>query len=215
MGPSDPVREPLGIEGQDVEVPSHICLFYYDDTELRQRLSFLRLGLDDPSQAVVLFGPRARLEQVLGYIAEDLGRDAADDVRAGRIVLVEGAPDVPGTLGNIAGALDVLVARGVRVVRFLGFIGWGEPDWPGEEELLRFEAQVNDAVTRYPAIVICTYHTNALSGPLLLGGMETHPLTIIGTTVHDNPHYVPPAEYLASGPERFPWTNERRGPRGG
>lgn len=181
-------------------MPSHICLFYYDDAELRERLSFVKVGLDDPSQAVVLFGPRERLDQVLGFIAEAIGRDLADELRSGRIVLVDGAPDVPGTFANVATALDALVARGIVLIRFLGFIGWGKQDWPSDEELLRFESRVNDAVTRYPAIVVCGYRTSELAGPLLVfGGLQTHPLTFIGTTLYDNPHYMSPAEFLAHG----------------
>lgn len=181
-------------------MPSHICLFYYDDTELRERLSFVKVGLDDPSQAVVLFGPRERLDQVFGFMAEAVGRDLADELRAGRIVLVDGAPDVPGTFANIATALDALVARGIVLIRFLGFIGWGEQDWPSDEELLRFESRVNEAVTRYPAIFVCGYRTSELAGPLLVfGGLQTHPLTVIGTTLYDNPHYVSSAEFLAHG----------------
>lgn len=199
----------LGFMDRSVEVPSHICLFYYDDEELRRSLSFATLAFDAPGEATVLFGPRARLEQVLGYIAADHARDVEADVRDGRITLVEGAPTGDETLGNIGRALDALVARGVSLIRFLGFIGWGEEGWPHHEDLLRFEATVNAAVTNYPAIAICTYNANRLPGPLLIfGGIETHPLTIVGDTLCDNPHYVPPAEYLARPP--FPWSSERR-----
>ncbi len=33
---------------------------------------------------------------------------------------------------------------------------------------------------------------------LLFGGIETHPITIIGTTLCKNPHYIPFDQYLAS-----------------
>ena len=50
---------------------------------------------------------------------------------------------------------------------------------------------------RYPAIVMCTYNTEKLPGSVLIfAGIETHPFTIIGTTLCENPHYVPFAEYI-------------------
>ncbi|HEX4745551.1 MAG TPA: MEDS domain-containing protein [Gaiellaceae bacterium] len=200
---------PLGFLDRAVAVPSHICLFYYDDTELREMLRFLTVGLEVPEEATVLFGTRSRLDQVLAYLAADHARDVEADLRDGRITLVEGAPTGEDTLANIGKALDAVTARGATLIRFLGFIGWGETGWPGHDDLLRFEATVNDALASYPAIAICTYNANRLPGPLLIfGGIETHPITIVGQTVAENPHYVPPKEFLAR--PGGPWNDARR-----
>ncbi|MEO8632762.1 MAG: MEDS domain-containing protein [Chloroflexota bacterium] len=187
----------LGIANLKVDVPSHICLFYKDDTELRERLSFVTAALTDPEQVAVLFGSKERLEEILGYIAKDQGRDTAADLAAGRVVLVHGAADADALLAGIAQALDDAVARGAKLIRFLGFIGWGDLDWPTDEDLMTFEAKVTEAVKSYPAVVVCTYNVDKLSGPLLIfAGIETHPFTIIETTLARNPHYVPFAEYI-------------------
>lgn len=85
--------------------------------------------------------------------------------------------------------------RGVELIRFLGFIGWGDMDWPADADLMTFEAKVSEAVKSYPAVVICTYNTEKLPGSVLIfAGIETHPLTILGRTLCENPHYVPFAE---------------------
>ena len=190
-------RTKLGFADLSVDVPSHICLFYSNDDELRERLGFLAHTLDDPDQVAMLFGKRERLEEILGYIAKDHDRDVAADLKAGRIVLVNGAPDADALLGGIATALDAAVARGVRLIRFLGFIGWGDMDWPPQEDLMTFEAKVSEAVKNYPAVVMCTYNTEKLPGSVLIfAGIETHPFTIVGTTLCENPHYVPFAEYI-------------------
>ena len=187
----------LGFAELSVDVPSHICLFYSDDAELRQRLGFLAHTLDDPTQVAVLFGKQERLEEVLGYIGADFGRDVAADLKAGRIVLVNGARDPDALLGGIAAALDATIARGATLIRFLGFIGWGDMDWPASEELMTFEAKVTEAVKSYPAVVMCTYNVEQLPGSVLIfAGIETHPLTILGTTLCENPHYVPFAQYI-------------------
>lgn len=188
---------PLGFAKLSVDVPSHICLFYSNDEELRERLGFLADTLDDPEQVAVLFGKHERLEEVLGYIRSDFKRDVAADLQAGRIVLVNGARDADVLLAGIATALDATVARGAKLIRFLGFIGWGDMDWPATADLMVFEAKVTEVVKGYPAVVVCTYNTEKLPGPILIfAGIETHPLTILGTTLCENPHYVPFAEYL-------------------
>jgi len=189
---------PLGFADLTVDVPSHICLFYSDDDELRGRLDFLSIALQDPTQVAVLFGRSERLKEILGYIATDHGRDVEQDLRDGLIVLIEGDPDADKLIPKIAAALDAAVARGATLIRFLGFIGWGDPSWPSQDALMEFESKVNAAVLSYPAVIVCTYNTNQLPGSVLIfGGIETHPFTIIGTTLCKNPHYVPYDQYSA------------------
>lgn len=191
------MRTTLGFADLNVDVPSHICLFYSDDAELRDRLGFLANTLDDPEQVAVLFGKQERLDEILGYIGADHTRDIAADLAANRIVLVNGAPDADVLLAGIAKALDAAVARGTKLIRFLGFIGWGDMDWPEQGDLMTFEAKVSEAVKSYPAVVICTYNAEKLPGSVLIfAGIETHPLTILGTTLCENPHYVPFADYI-------------------
>lgn len=190
-------RTNLGFGDLKIDVPSHVCLFYSNDDELRERLGFLAHTLDDEEQVAVLFGKQSRLQEILVYIAEDHHRDVAADLKAGRIVLVNGAPDPDALLGGIATALDAAVVRGAKLIRFLGFIGWGDMDWPPTEDLMTFEAKVTEAVKSYPAVVVCTYNVEKLPGSVLIfAGIETHPITILGTTLCENPHYVPFAEYV-------------------
>lgn len=190
-------RVPLGIGDRDVPVPSHICLFYDDDAELRERLSFLMLGLDDPTQACVLFGNHRRLSEIVGYLIEDGVADIERAITERRLVLIEAASTGDATLAHIGHTLDDLVAGGAQVIRFLGFIAWGDPAWPGEQELMAFEAKVNDAVLSYPAVIVCSYKLGALPGPVLIhSGLETHPITVIRGKLHDNPHFISPSDYL-------------------
>ena len=189
---------PLGFGDRKVPVPSHLCVFYYDDDELRSRFGFLRAGFEATDEAVVLFGRPERLDQIQAYLAKDLKRDIAADLKSGKLVLVGGAKDPAQLLGGIGAALTALKDKGIRLIRFMGFIGWGDEQWPNMQELLAFEATVNDAAAQFPAIVACTYNVNELPGAILMmGGIATHPLTVFGSTLCENPHYVSTKEYLA------------------
>jgi len=203
-------RASLGFGDLDVAVPSHVCLFYYDDVELRDKLGFLRLGLESEKEAAVLFGRHPRLMEVLGYLAAE-GLDTDAHVAAGRLVLIEGASDADALLGKIGEQLDALIACGVELIRFLGFIGWEDPAWPTHEELLAFESEVNNAAANYPAVVMCTYKLTDIPGPLLIyGGIEMHALTIIGGTVCENPHFVMPERFAADRAGKQPWLTPGR-----
>ncbi|CAN5274258.1 hypothetical protein BH23CHL9_BH23CHL9_14280 [soil metagenome] len=205
---------PLGFSELSVPIPSHTCLFYYDDEELRAKLGFVRIGLETDDQAVVLFGPARRLKQVLGYVAQDLGRNVSDDLATGKIVLlddIDGESNADSLLAGIGGGLDELMARGVTLIRFLGFIGWQDPAWPDHEQLLAFESRVNQAAAQYPSVVLCTYRLTDVPGPLLIyGGIETHPLTIIGQTICENPHYVVRADQATAADAAPPWMSPDR-----
>lgn len=207
---------PLGFGDRSVPVPSHLCIFYYDDDDLRQRFGFLKVGLEAADEAVVLFGPSERLEQISRYIAKDLKRDVAADLASGKLTLVGGDPDPGRLLGGIGAALGTLKERGVRLIRFMGFIGWGHDGWPNVKELLAFEATVNEAAASFPAIVACTYNVSALPGQILMmGGIATHPLTVVGGVACENPHYLPTKEYLAQMEDpnaRRWWEGVRVGP---
>ncbi|HUQ42033.1 MAG TPA: MEDS domain-containing protein [Candidatus Limnocylindrales bacterium] len=207
---------PLGFGNREVPVPSHLCVFYYDDDELRSRFGFLRAGLEASDEAVVLFGTPERLEQITGYLAKDLRRDIAADLASGKLVLVGGAVDPDQLLGGIGEALTALKAKGIRLIRFMGFIGWGDERWPNMQQLLAFEATVNEAAAQFPAVVACTYNVNQLPGAILMmGGIATHPLTVFGSTLCENPHYVSTSEYLAeleTAGGRAWWEGVRVGP---
>lgn len=193
-------RIPLGFGELSVPVPSHLALFYDDDADLRRRLGFLRPALTDPDQTAVLFGPARRIDEVLGYVGDELGRDVEADLRDGRIVRADGARTADLTLASVAGALDRAKARGAGPIRLMGFIGWGEPGWPRNDELLEFEATVNKAALGYHAVILCTYSIARLPASIIVyGGIETHPYTILGTTLCENPHFVPPDDFIARG----------------
>ena len=58
---------------------------------------------------------------------------------------------------------------------------------------------------------MCTYKLTEIPGPLLIyGGIETHPLTIIGDTVCENPHYLPPDRYAATRAGSLAWLDPDR-----
>ena len=89
------------------------------------------------------------------------------------------------------------VADGVRMVRVLGHLGWEQPGWPAERDILSLEARVTEAVRKFPSVVLCAYDVRRLSGRrLLLGGLECHPVTLRRAALRPNEHYVGARTFL-------------------
>lgn len=192
--------------GTSFEIPSHACLYYSSEEELRTTLGFLRDGLSDPDTACVIFADATRFDALLEWLQAGTDVDVAEVRSRGRLVCIGGASTLPELVAGITTRLDGIVGARFRTIRFLGFIGWGDPGWPGERDLLEFESRVNDVIRSYPAVVLCTYGVPRLSGEQLLrGGLQTHRVVRIGDTVIDpNPFYVEPSVFvpgLASAPE--------------
>ena len=169
-----------------------MCFYYSDDNGLKETLSFLRIGLDSPAELCVLFADSSRFKDLLGWLSEGYDGELEALVASGKLALIPGAPTLDELTSSIVGRLDEAMSQGFSVIRFLGFIGWGKPGWPDEQALLEFERRVNEVVTSYPAVIICTYGVPTLPGAALIyGGLQTHPVTMIGGNIRDNPHYLP------------------------
>ncbi len=187
----------LGIGGETVPVRSHVCWYYSGEDQLRETLAFLRLGLASSTDFCVLFADEPRFEGLLGWLSEDLGRPAEGFIASGQLALIGGAPSIDLLTRSIGETLDRAVAAGYRVIRFLGFIAWGAPTWPDDSTLLEFEASVNEVVTAYPAVIVCTYGVPTLAGAsLIYGGLQAHPQVVLDGDVVDNPFYLRPAEFI-------------------
>jgi hypothetical protein len=182
----------LGWVDRDIPVGTHMCFYYSDDQGLKETLSFIRAGLDEPQTCCVIFADVSRLESLLGWLAEGYEGSLEPLLESNKLMVIGGAATTTELVASIGGRLDDAMADGYRLIRFLGFIGWGKPGWPDEAGLLEFERRVNQVVTSYPAAIICTYGVPHLPGSsLIYGGLQTHPVTMIGDEIRTNPHYRP------------------------
>jgi hypothetical protein len=183
---------PLGWQDEWLPVGSHVCAFHSGDKRLTQMMSFLRVGFDQPADFGVLFADRGRFATLAGWLQE--GYDGSIDslIDRGKLALIDGAPRVEQLVEHIGQRLDQAMRDGYGIIRFLGFIGWNQPGWPDLVSLVEFENKVNEIVSAYPAVVICTYDVLGLPGRSLIdGGLRAHPITILGNhVVRHNPFYL-------------------------
>jgi hypothetical protein len=182
-----------------------VCFYYSNEDVVRQSLAFLRVGLDTPEDFCVIFADRSRWDSLTGWLQEGYAGNTKTLIEGGKLALIGGSPTLESLVADIGGTLDAAVkTRGYRRIRFLGFIGWGLPDWPNEDSLLEFESTVNQVVTAYPAVIICTYGVPKLPGTsLIYGGLKTHSLTAFeGGPFEANPFFVSPDVYMKRLPKK-------------
>jgi hypothetical protein len=187
---------PLGIADAFAAPGDHIGYFWEDDQDFDATAGFLAAGLER-DEVCVLLGHDAANARVLAGL-ERRGLPPDDRGRRDRFHTVSGQQQVDALLREIDVRIRAAVGDGRPMVRVLGHLGWEQPGWPAEREILSLEARVTDAVRNLPSVVLCAYDVRGLAGrPLLLGGLECHPLTLRRAALRHNEHYVAAEQFLA------------------
>jgi hypothetical protein len=97
-------------------------------------------------------------------------------------------------------ALDQLIrehaATGKPPMRLVGQMGWVFSSPPGIEQLVAYEASVNEVLNRGKTPTVCVYDVGRLSGAMVVDLLRAHPLTVMNGVLHENPFYTPAEELL-------------------
>jgi hypothetical protein len=97
-------------------------------------------------------------------------------------------------------ALDQMIrdhaATGRPPMRLVGQMGWVFSSPPGIEQLVSYEASVNEVLNRGKTPTVCVYDVRRLSGSLVVDLLRAHPLTVMNGVLHENPFYTPAEELL-------------------
>ena len=182
-------RIPFGIlPAEYVTTGDHIAYFWETEKEFEQGVNFLTAGLADRDHCVI-FGHDEANARVCGIL--DARRVPVEALRrTGRLTVVGAASTGDETLAKLATVFQKAVADGAPLIRLLGNIGWGKPDWPGEEDIMLFEAKVTGAAKLFPAVIVCMYDVRSLSGRVIVhGGLGTHPISVCGNVMRVNTHH--------------------------
>jgi MEDS: MEthanogen/methylotroph, DcmR Sensory domain/Putative zinc-finger len=186
---------PLGIADAFAAPGDHIGYFWEDDQEFDATAGFLAAGVERDEVCVLLGHDAANARVLAGLERRGLPADALR--RRDRVHTVSGQQPADALLRELGSRVRSAVDDGVPLVRILGHLGWERPGWPTEREILSLEARVTAAVRNLPSVVLCAYDVRGLSGrPLLLGGLECHPLTLRRAALRRNEHHVPAEQFL-------------------
>ena len=81
-------------------------------------------------------------------------------------------------------------------MRLVGQMGWVFASPPGIEDLVAYEASVNEVLNRGRTPTVCVYDVRRLSGSMMMDLLRAHPLTVMNGVLHENPFYTPADEML-------------------
>ncbi len=202
----------LSLAGSTFDDVRHVCaLFNDDEEEYRVLLPFISDGFHSGDRGIHVVNQGQRQDHLSRLAAAGIDTAAAE--RAGQLDLRDNAstylPDgsfdqdrMLAVFREIAGsAVNDGFHRNRIVCRM---------DWAAERALvdnvIEFEARVNDVWRHHDDAVICTYRASQFRGDALIDIVRTHPMVILGGLLQRNPFFVPPEQFL----EQF---RRRRGER--
>ena len=191
----------------------HLCYLYTTEDEHRIVLSlFIEHGLSR-GEKVLYFLDYHTADEILAYLR---GRvpDLADRIKRGQLAFLNAVatylPDArfapENTINLLRQATLQAQTEGYAALRVTGEMSWVLRGLPGSEQLIEYEAKVNQFFEHFPCLAICQYDRRRFNESVLLGVLETHPLAIVGTEVFENFYYAPPDELLRADRARLQLT---------
>jgi hypothetical protein len=93
--------------------------------------------------------------------------------------------------------------QGPRNVRATAEMVWALEAIPGIEHLMVYESRLNYFIPGKPWISICLYNLTRFSGAMIMKVLQTHPYTISGGVITQNPYYQDPDEWLRANAPDF------------
>jgi len=199
MSPSAPIY----FAGSELAGTRHVCAFFNsDDEEYRVLLPFIKDGFKCGHKAVHVVNPDQRSEHIQRLATA--GIDPATAERNGQLevktntetYLRDGRFDQERMLQAFEEIASGNAAGGFPLSRIVCRMDWAAEGKTHVEDLIEFESRVNHVWEHHDDAVICTYHLGKFGGDTVIDIMRTHPMIIIGGTLHRNPFFLRPSEFV-------------------
>jgi hypothetical protein len=200
---SDKSDEPMRLANTTLGKYRHICAFFHSpDEEYGAVLPFIKDGFECGEKAFHVVDPKLR--EAHRRRLESAGIDVATAERNGQFelrnwadaYLRDGHFDQHRMLALIPEVLEGGRQQGFLLTRLVCHMEWALEDRPGVDDLVEYEARLNYILPRYKDPVICVYDLAKFGGDIVVDTMRTHPITLIGGVLQENPFFVPPDEFL-------------------
>ena len=90
-----------------------------------------------------------------------------------------------------------------RKVRIIGDMSWIMKKKPENKHIMAYESRVNNFMDGKEWLALCMYDISLFSGEFIMNVLRTHPCTINGKIITQNPYYMNPDDYLKEHAPQF------------
>jgi hypothetical protein len=177
----------------------HACAFVRSGEEERDVIDpFLVEGIRDGHKAVYIVDPERRDEHHARLRAAARSADDLLEVTTWNDAHLKGGTfDQQRMMTSLDEMIRDHAATGRPPMHLVGQMGWIFSSPPGIEDLVEYEASVNEVLNRGRTPTICVYDVTRLSGSMMMDLLRAHPLTVMNGVLHENPFYTRPEHMLS------------------
>ena len=193
----------MNLAGSRIENSVHVCAFFSSpDEEYAVLGPFFQEGFECGEKAVHLLNPSdyARHVERLGALGMSVtayqGNGQLELLSWYDTYLAGGYFDPDRMLQAIQATISAAREAGFPRVRLMGHMDWALDGKLASDLLAEYETRVNEVLERSKQPAICVYDLSRMSGQMMMDVLRTHPLTLIGGVLHENPFYTPPEKFL-------------------
>jgi hypothetical protein len=193
---------PTTVCGHRLDDATHICAFFDSSKEEYACIvPYFAEGLEQGEQ-VVTIRDNAHHGEHLDRLRQ--GELAVDDaVAAGQLKVMASEDtylkdecfEVERMFSMLMEALES-GEKDFKRVRTCGEMSWALRNLAGTDQLMEYEARVNQLLSKHDCTLMCVYDVNRFSGRVLLDALSTHPHVIVNGKLVKNQYFVEPMEYL-------------------
>jgi hypothetical protein len=175
----------------------HACAFVTGPAEEREVIDpFLVEGMKRGEKAVYIVDPQHRDLHEARLERSAPTPDLLEVTTWNDAHLKGGSFDQDRMIAGLATMIHDHAASGKPPMRLVGQMGWIFSSPPGIEQLVAYEASVNEVLNRGKTPTVCVYDVGRLSGSMMMDLLRAHPVTVMNGVLHENPFYTPAAEML-------------------
>ncbi len=203
---SDQPRLELGFGGHSCNWGTHIAGLYETEAE-RDEIIFGFLATGDRAGDLQLYCPSDRsissFSKDFGARCDDCRDHLHDETRfqisSPRDLYYPDGVFSPWAMDHgLQEFFEASQAAGPRNIRATAEMAWALEAVPGVEHLMAYESRLNFFIPGKPWVSICLYDVTRFDGVTIMNVLRTHPFTVNGGVVTENPFYRNPDEWLAA-----------------
>jgi hypothetical protein len=199
-----PAARAVHMCGRRLPHAAHICAFFdSEDQEYRCIAPYFAEGLEQGEQ-VVTIRDAGRCSEHVERLRPLISRPLDASIRSNQLRVVaseetylkDGCFEAERMYRMLEDVLREAGSSPYKRVRTCGSMTWALREMPGTDELMEYEARVNQLTREHDCTLMCVYDVNKFSGRAVMDVLATHPMVVMGERIYENPYYVEPAEYL-------------------
>ena len=178
------------------------CIFRTEEEQFKAVVPFILAGLSRGDKCVYILDDTSEDDVVDAMMmARDVQRHVDDGditfLRRDEAYLRDGCFNADRMLGFIRQGEQKALADGYAGLTATGEMSWQKTDAPGTDQLMEYEARLNDLYPESNPTLLCQYEEPAFDHTTLLDAIRTHPRVVLNGELCVNPYYTPPDEFLS------------------